>query len=103
MAQFHAYANPGQKTADRAPFLLDVQSDLVNVRARVIVMLVAPSYFGKRMRGLNPLLNVNGVEVVMSPTEIGAIQSKHLGPAIADLSAHRQQITAAMNFLLTGF
>jgi toxin CcdB len=102
MTQFHAYRNPSPKSADRAPYLLDVQSDLVRVKARVIVMLVTPQYFGERMRGLNPVLSVNGDDVVMSPVEIGAIQERHLGPPVADLSAQRGPILAAMDFLLTG-
>jgi toxin CcdB len=102
MAQFQVYRNPSRTTADRAPYLLDVQSDLVSVKARVIVMLVTPQYFGERMRHLNPVLSVNGQDLVMSPSEIGAIQERHLGPPVSDLGSQRSVITAAMAFLLTG-
>lgn len=102
MAQFHAYRNPGSKSADRAPYLLDIQSDFVNLKSRVMVMLVRPDHFGPRMRSLNPLLTVNGESVVMSPTEMGSIQSRRLGEPVASLAGHRQDIMAALDLLLTG-
>jgi len=103
MPQFQVYRNPGTRSAERAPYVLDIQSDLVSVKSRVMVLLVKPAHFGPRMRGLNPLLTVNGDSVVMSPTEIGSIASRRLGEPVANLSPHRQEITAALDLLFTGF
>lgn len=103
MAQFQAYRNPNARSLERAPYLLDVQSDLVDLKARVVVMLVVPAYFGHRMRGLNPVLKVEGRDYVMSTIEIGAIQSRRLGEPVANLAAQRQEISAALDFMLNGF
>jgi len=50
MAQFSVYRNP-RASARHAPYLLDVQSDVVNAGLRVVVPLVDPGYFGPRAKG----------------------------------------------------
>ncbi|PPE75039.1 plasmid maintenance protein CcdB [Solimonas fluminis] len=102
MAQFSVYRNP-RASARHAPYLLDVQSDVVNAGLRVVVPLVDPGYFGPRAKRLNPLIEVSGADYVLSPAEIGSLPLAQLGAAVAHAGAVRQDILDALDFLLTGY
>lgn len=102
MAQVDVYCNPARRAADRAPFLLDVPRDLVDPALRVIVMPARPACFSKTMRILNPLLPVADERVVLSATEIASSAGKRVDPAVANLGHRRGEITAALDFMLTG-
>lgn len=101
MAQFCVYRNP-RASAKHAPWLLDVQSDMIETDLRVVVPLVRPSYFGPRAARLNPELSVQDKPYVLSPTEIGAIPATQLGTAVAKLDSARFDITAALDVLFHG-
>ena len=102
MAQFHVYRNP-RASRKQAPYLLDVQSDIVATQLRVVVPLVELGYFGSTATRLNPLLPVGQDSYVMSPGEIGALPLGVLGLPVGELSVHRGEILAALDFLLTGY
>jgi toxin CcdB len=99
--QFAVYRNP-RRSAQHAPYLVEVQSELVPTQMRVVVPLVNPEYFGPAARTLNPTVVVDGVSYVMSPTEIGSLPQQQLGVPVGDLRSSRQEIMAALDFLLTG-
>lgn len=103
MAQLSVYRNPRPRSAEHAPFLVDVQSDLVQTQLRVVVPLVKPDYFGPVARTLNPVVKVGAMTLVLSPAEIGSLPVKDLGAAVADLRGSRQEVMAALDFLLQGF
>ena len=101
MPQFHVYRNP-RASARHAPYLLDVQSDLIVSHVRVVVPLVTHQYFGPAARTLNPVLVVQDKDYVLSPAEIGSLPIKQLGAPVADLGASRYDIIAALDFLFCG-
>ncbi|HSW13223.1 MAG TPA: CcdB family protein [Solimonas sp.] len=102
MAQFSVYRNP-RPSARHAPYLLDVQSEVVNTGLRVVVPLVNAEYFGPCARRLNPLIEVSGSSYVLSPAEIGSLPLNVLGPAVASATTMRQEILDALDFLITGY
>ena len=102
MSQFAVYRNP-RRSAQHAPYLLEVQSDLAPTQMRVVVPLVNPDYFGPPARTLNPTVTVGGASYVMSPTEIGSLPRRQLGTPVDDLRNFRQEIMAAIDFMFTGF
>lgn len=102
MAQFSVYRNP-RPSARHAPYLLEVQSDVVDSDLRVVVPLVTVDYFGPRAQRLNPLIKVAGMAYVMSPSEIGSLSRKLLGAAVANASTARQDILDALDFSITGY
>lgn len=99
MPPFHYYAG-----RNGARFLLDVQSSqLEHVATRVVVPLVAA---GERFAGfadLNPVLHVESVPVVMMTTLIAAVPRRTLGRPVGNLLDQADDITRALNILLTGF
>jgi toxin CcdB len=102
MAQYKVYRNR-RPSATKAPFLLDVQSDLVTTPSRVVIPLARKSYYRTLYSKLSLALTVDGIEVVASAAELAAVDERDLGEPVADLSGRRTEILAAIDFLLTGY
>ena len=104
MAQFDVYHNPNAATNRTIPYLLDIQVDLLdNLSTRVVVPLVAASAVGKAIRHLNPEFRIGDVAVFMSTAELAGIPIRALGGKVFSLNEKRNEIIAALDFLLTGF
>lgn len=101
MAQFQAYANP-RASADQVPFLLDVQADILDIGSRLVVPLVDAAVFGPRLTRLHPELLVRGRRVVLASPDLAGLPARELREWVADLSAERDTILGAIDFLLTG-
>jgi toxin CcdB len=104
MARFDVHENPNPETSPTAPFLLDVQSDLLeDLATRVVVPLFHAETMGKAASFLNPSFTINSVPVVMSTAEQAAVPVSALGAKVETLREHQDEIVGALNFLLTGF
>ncbi len=104
MAQFDVYRNPDPRTHQTIPYLLDVQSDLLDALAtRVVVPLIRMEAMGKPARHLNPCFEIDGQKVFMSTPELAGIALHHLGARAGSLAQHRDEIIAALDFVFTGF
>lgn len=103
MAQFDVYLNPNADTRDVIPYLLDVQSDLLDTLVtRVVVPLVAAEEMGLAAQHLNPQFKIKGESVVMSTAELAGIPIRSLGDKVASLKNRRDEIIAALDVLFTG-
>lgn len=103
MPQFTVHRNPNSDSATWAPYLLTLQSDLLDNLATVVVApLVAEEHFGKRAKGLNPPFQVEGNEVVLSVAELAGISRAHLGAEVQSLAGERETIIDALDLLFTG-
>lgn len=102
MSQFQVYRNP-RASRDHVPFLLDVQSDVVNIDSRLVVPLVHQRKFGARLPLLNPAFKVAGAAVVMSTGDMAGVPARDLRDWIADFGPKRAEVLAAIDFLLLGF
>lgn len=103
MAQFDVYFNPNRDTRNAIPYLLDVQSDLLDMLAtRVVVPLIVTEEMGQGAARLNPQFKVKGVAVVMSTAEVAGVPVRALGDKVMSLKSKRDEIIAALDLLLTG-
>jgi len=104
MAQFDVYRNPNPATRARVPYLLDVQSDLLDTLAtRVVVPLCKPEVLrGKLAERLNPVFEVEGRKMVLLTPELAGVSRKALGEQIANLANRRDSIIAALYLVITG-
>ena len=104
MPQFDVYANPNPVTRLRVPYLLDIQSSLLeSLSTRVVIPLCKPSLLkGKLAKGLNPVLVVEGREMVMLTPELAGISRKALGARVANLAACRAEIVGALDLVISG-
>jgi len=104
MAQFDIYRNANPATRLRIPYLLDVQSDLLEPLAtRVVVPLCRPEVLkGKLAERLNPVFAVEGHRMALLTPELAGVSRKMLGERVGNLSNERASIIAALDLLFTG-
>lgn len=104
MARFVVYRNANTATRAAVPYSLGVQSDLIaELGTRVVVPLyTAAAMKGRVLKTLTPVLDVAGKAHVMVTPQLAGVSRDQLGPQVADLSAQRDAIMAALDFLMSG-
>lgn len=101
MAQFDVYKNKNSKTNQKVPFLLDIQNDILkSLSTRVVVPLVLDM---KPAKILNPIFTIEGLIVTMSTAELAGISIENLELSVCSLQEKRDEIIAAVDFMITGF
>lgn len=99
MARFGVYRNPGG-----VGYLLDLQADLLhNMTTRVVAPLLPLDKAPKPARTLNPIFEIEGVEMVMVTQAMAAVPVQLLKNKILSLEPLRNEITAALDLLFHGF
>jgi toxin CcdB len=100
MAQFDVYKNPGSRTSQQVPYLVEVQGKFVDsLSTCVVIPLVDKNYFtGATV--LNPVVIVNDVEYFLSTAEITAVPRVILGQSVASILSYRSDIITAIDRLL---
>jgi CcdB protein. len=101
--QFTVYDN--MYPASAYPYLLDVQSDLIDVLS---TRLMIPLYSLAKVRvkisaRLCPEIEVNGEKFLVMTHEMAAVRISQIGEAVGNANEHRNQIKAAIDFLIDGF
>ncbi|BBG64888.1 CcdB [Hydrogenimonas sp.] len=101
MAQFDVYKNPNRKTAERVPYLLDIQNDLLDgLATRTVVPLMTGV---EPISHLNPIFSIENSEVVMVTQEMATVPKEYCKTKVVSLEDERSAIVAAIDFLVTGF
>ena len=104
MAQFDVFINPNPVTKRAIPYLLDIQTDLLNsLTTRVVIPLYTVSAMGKAAKHLNIQFSIKRTTVIMSTAELAGVTVNSLGEKVCSLNEHRNEIIAAIDFLVTGF
>jgi toxin CcdB len=105
MAQFTVYRNKNPRSRAAVPFLLNVQSDLLEeMQSRVVIPLTkAAALTRKPVAHLMPVMEFEGETYVLMTPHLAAISRDDLGPPAGNLVERRDIIIAAMDFLLSGF
>jgi toxin CcdB len=105
MARFDVYANPGNH-ATTTPYLLDVQSDLLDgLDTRMVIPLRSLKSFPKVTLStrLTPVVTVQGDELLLETPKMGAVPQRVLKSAVTSLAVEQAQISAALDFLFQGY
>jgi toxin CcdB len=105
VAQFSVYRNKNPRTKATFPFLVDVQSDLLEpLGTRVVVPLTkAPGLTKKPVSHLTPEISFSGDRYLLMTPQLAGVTLTDLGTVAGTLVEARQAILAAVDFLLTGF
>ena len=99
MARFQIFSSP-----EGAGYLLDVQSDLIDVvKTRVVVPLLPARQTPPAIARLHPVFAIAGQNHVMATHLIATVPTGILIEPRGDLSEHRDAITAALDMLFQGF
>ena len=101
--QFTVYRNADNATCKVVPFLLDIQSDLIEkFQTCVVVPLISPARAGTPLTRLMPLLEVDGESWVMDTPQLAGVPRRTLGQPVAELSSQRSTIMMALDMLISG-
>jgi toxin CcdB len=105
MSQYSIYFNTNSSTKSIYPYILDVQSPLLDsLETRLVIPLSLKSKFNdKSMKNLTPILSINGSEYLVLTPQMAAIQKKHLGAFVVECATNRNEILSSIDFLITGF
>ena len=104
MAQFKAYENPSPATKKTYPYLLDIQSNLLDELRTTIVIPLSPTHVAGKaaITKLCPVLEIDGVGYIVLTQQIAGIDRQSLGKEFCDLSHYRSEIIAAFDFVISG-
>jgi toxin CcdB len=105
MARFDVYANPGSHAAT-TPYLLDVQSDLLNsLDTKMVIPLRSLKHFPKVKlpTQLTPIFTIKDEAYLLETPKMGAVPQRVLKSPVTSLAQAQDQITAAMDFLFHGY
>jgi toxin CcdB len=105
MAQFDVHRNKGPLRAT-IPFVVLVQSaQFDRYRRRMAVPLVVRSALPKQSptagSRMNPIFNVDGIDVVLHPLDMVSVAVDQLGELVGSLGEYGQDIADALDELLT--
>ena len=105
MSQFMTYKNINPASKKIYPYLLDIQSNLLELLdTRLVIPLSLKSNFSdKAMKDLMPFISINGNEYILLTQQMAAIHKKNLGSSVYDCSESRNQVLSAIDFLITGY
>ncbi|WP_049621083.1 CcdB family protein [Frateuria defendens] len=104
MARFDVYRNEDAASSKRFPYLLAVQSELLDgLHTCVVVPLGrASAVGGKPMERLMPGLALDGETWLMYTPQLAAVRTAILRKRIGNLSDQGPAILAALDFLFSG-
>lgn len=103
MKQFDVFRNPNSGTSRVVPWLMVIQSDLLDeFPTRMVAPLVRPQLLGTPSTRLNPTFRIGGESAVMLTQQLGSIAKRSLCIHVTSLESHRSEIMAAIDFLLAG-
>jgi toxin CcdB len=103
MAQFDVHRNANPVTARDIPYLLDIQNDLLWCLSTRVIAPLERAEIAQPIKRLNPVFMIDGQSVVMATGDLAALHRRDLGAPIASLDSRRDDIVAALDFLITGF
>jgi toxin CcdB len=99
MSQYTVYRNP-----DGVGYLLNVQANVNDHYAtRVVVPMFTMDSVKDFANTLNPVFEIDGVQVVMMTQGLAAVPTKLLKQPVTSLEDRRADIVSALDLLFHGF
>ncbi len=104
MSQFILYKNNDKSTSTAYPFFVDVQSELLDtLNTRLVIPLTPLELLEKKAPShLCPTIHIDEGEFVILTHQMASVPAKLLSDPIDDISTFRDEIIAAIDFLITG-
>lgn len=105
MAQFDVHRNPDKGSQARIPYVVVLQSELLDALEHFVVapLRIKQDATVIPMLRLNPLVSIDGQEFHVRVQDVATVPRRMLKGKVANLSAQRDEILAALDFLFTGY
>jgi toxin CcdB len=103
MAQYVAYENLNKDSRKLYPYLLDIQSDLLeDLETTIVIPLTKIQTVTKKFTKLTPVVEVHGAKHLAMTQQIAGLDRTALGKPVDDLSMYRFAIVDAIDFIISG-
>lgn len=103
MAQFDVYANPSESADKGIPYVVVLQSDLLDALATRLVIPLATSEFADKVpEKLCPLVTVSGQKLRALAHYAAPLPARSLRQMVGNLSPQSHLLIAAMDVVLSG-
>jgi toxin CcdB len=104
MAQFDVYANPSESAAHGIPYVVVVQSDLLDALAtRMTIPLATVEFAKKSPDKLCPMVTVNGQRLRALAHYTAPLPTRSLRQVVGNLAPQASTLIAAMDVVVSGF
>lgn len=105
MAQFDVYVNPQPTSREFVPYVLDVQSALIDKLAtRLVIPLTrVGANVGKLPVNLCPVVEIAGETLSLQPHLAAPISTRLLKKPVMSLRHRASEISAALDAVISGF
>lgn len=104
MEQFDLYVNPDQDTNQTYPYFVDIQNSLLDtLNSRVVIPLTPVRKSDKTYpKHLCPVIEIKNKKFVLLTHQLTSVSVSFLIEKEASLTDCREDIVAAIDFLVTG-
>ncbi len=104
MSQFTVYKNNNPRTKKTFPYLLDIQSDLLDqLRTTIVVPLGKYSVVKEQViTKLCPIVEIDGVKYAALTQQLAGIDRTLLGAEVANVSDYRSEFIDAIDLIVSG-
>ena len=103
MAQFDVYLNPSESAGKGIPFVVVLQSDLLDALATRLVMPLASLEFADKVpEKLCPLVTVSGQKLRALAHYAAPLPARSLRQMVGNLSPQSHLLIAAMDVVMSG-
>ncbi len=104
MPQFSLYQNHDKSTASAYPYFVDVQSEMLDtLNTRLVIPLTPVEMLEKKApTHLCPVIHIDEGDFVILTHQMASVPTKILCEPVNNLSTFRDEIIAAIDFLITG-
>ena len=103
MAQFDVYANPSESAAHGIPYVVVVQSNLLDALAtRMTIPLATVEFAKKSPEKLCPVVTVNGQRMHALAHYTAPLPTRKLRQVVGNLAPHASTLIAAMDAVISG-
>jgi toxin CcdB len=104
MAQYDVYANPSSSATSGIPFVVVIQSDLLDaLPTRLTIPLAAMAFAGKVPTALCPVIVVNGQRLHALAHYAAPLPAKLLKRPVDNVAPQASALVAAVDAVLSGF
>ena len=103
MAQFDVYANPSESAAHGIPYVVVVQSDLLDALAtRLTIPLATVEFANKSPDKLCPIVSVNGQRLRALAHYTAPLPTSSLRQIVGNVAVHASELVAAIDVVISG-